>query len=918
MRRRISIGWLTIGTIVLLSVLFAAFSRFYTDWLWFKDLKYGFVFSGILWAQIRWGLIGGLIVFAFLFGNFYLAKGRSWVSFWSFIDIEAIRNRSDRFFTWLLAGISAFLAFLFGSSLASQWLVFEQFAHATPFGLSDPIFGRDAGFYVFKLPLWQLLYATAMGTLLVAAVGCFLLYFFNRAVAFGDGQPVIDPQARRHLAALVGALLIVKGFGYRIRLFNLMYSPRGVVAGPSYTDVHADILALKALTVIAIAAGALVLVNLFWRSFRPAIVGVGALVATSVLLGTAYPAFVQQFTVEPNELAKETPYIQNNIRFTRYGFNLDRVKEQEFPAEKNSLTAEQLAQNQGTLSNVRLWDYRPLLDSYNQVQINRAYYTFKDVDIDRYSVDGSYRQVMLAARELDHRLLQPEARTWVNIHLKFTHGYGAVVSPAREVNAEGGPVMWLQNIPVETSVSLKITRPEIYFGEATTDYAIVNARTDEFDYPVGDTNAYTKYKASSGVRLSSPLVRLAFAIRTGDYQLLLSDAVDRNSRILFERAIAARVQKLAPFLVFDSDPYLVIRDDGRLFWMIDAYTVTAGFPYAQPASGSFPYNYIRNSVKATVDAYTGEVKFYLFDATDPLALTYAKIFPQMFAPLSEMPVDLQAHVRYPMDLFNVQMQMYRVYHMQDPTVFYNKEDQYDIPLQTTTIDQKSQEMEPYYVIMRLPGDDHEEFLSILPFTPLNKKNMVAWAAARSEMASYGQIQVFRLPKSETVYGPELVESFINQDPEISQALTLWGQKGSNVIRGNLLVLPIGRSILYVQPLYLQSTGAAVPQLKRIVVATFSDNGPVMAETLEAALNRLFQGAAGVSPAVPPSPGAPPGTPSDLAQRALQLYQDAQDRLRSGDWAGYGDLMRQLGEVLRQLSQGAPLTGPAAGPQLPNP
>ncbi|MGE5561374.1 MAG: UPF0182 family protein, partial [Chloroflexota bacterium] len=838
MRRRISIGWLTIGLIALVGVLFAALSRFYTDWLWFRDLKYGFVFTGIIWAQLRWGLLGGLAVFAFLFANFHLAKGRSWVSFGSFIDIEAIRNRSGRFFSWLLAAASALLAFLFGSSLASQWLVLEQAAHATSFNLAEPTFGRDVSFYVFRLPFWQVLYATAMGVLLVAAVGVFLLYFFNRAITAGEGHLVIDPQARRHLAVLVSLLLIVKGLGYRISLFNLMYSPRGVVWGPSYTDAHANILAYKTLTVIAIVSGLLVLLNLFYRSFRPFLAGIGVLVVASLLLGTAYPAFVQQFTVEPNELAKETPYIEHNIRLTRLAFDLDKVKEAEFPAEKNSFTAQQLAGNAGTLGNVRLWDYRPLLDAYNQVQINRAYYTFKDVDIDRYSIGGSYRQVMLAARELDHRLLQPQARTWVNMHLKFTHGYGAVVSPTREVTSEGGPVLWLQDIPVHSSVGLNLTRPEIYFGEATTDYVIVGARTEEFDYPVGETNAYTKYQASSGIRLSSPLVRLAFAFRTGHYQLLLSDAVDSNSRILMERTVSGRVKKLAPFLMFDSDPYLVITADGRLVWMIDAYTVTSGFPFSQPAPGNVPFNYIRNAVKATVDAYTGEVKFYLFDATDPIAQTYGKIFPGLFAPLSEMPQDLQAHIRYPMDLFTVQMQMYKTYHMQDPTVFYNKEDQYDIPLQATTIDQTSQTMEPYFVIMRLPGDDHEEFLSILPFTPLNKKNMVAWAAARNEMANYGEIQVFRLPKSETVYGPELIESFINQNTEISQALTLWGQKGSSVIRGNLLVLPVEKSILYVQPLYLQSTGAAVPQLKRIIAATFSDRSPVMAETLEQALTLL--------------------------------------------------------------------------------
>lgn len=911
MQRRISIGWLVVGIIAAFVAVFGALSRVYTDWLWFRDLKLSSVFSGIIWSQVRWGAIGALVVFAILFANFMVAKGRNLINFSSFIDIEAIRTRSTRVFSWIIAGISALVAFVIGGSLASEWMVFEQFFKATPFGKTDPIFGRDAAFYVFHLPFWQLLYATAMGALAITTIGVVLLYFFNRAVSLGEGGLVIDPQARRHLAVLIGTLFIVKAFGYRISLFNLMYSPRGVVFGPSYTDVHASIFAYKALFIIAIVSGLLVLLNLFMRTFRPMTVGIGLLIVMSLLLGSAYPAFVQQFTVEPNELAKEMPYIEHNIATTRYAFDLDKVREQEFPAVKNSLTLAQIQANPGTLGNVRLWDYKPLLDSYNQVQINRAYYRFTDVDIDRYSVDNSYRQVMVAARELDHALLQPQARTWVNLHLVYTHGYGAVVSPTREVTSEGGPVLWIQNIPPESSKSLKVTRPEIYFGEMSNDYSVVNTKAQEFDYPVGEINAYTKYQGAMGIRLSSPLVRLAFAFRTGDYQLLLSDAIDRNSRVLFMRNISERVQKIAPFLLYDQDPYLVIGADGRLVWIIDAYTATSGFPYSQPAPNKTGYNYIRNSVKVTVDAYSGEVTFYQFDAQDPLVRTYAAIFPKLFKPLAEMPADLQAHIRYPMDLFSTQVAVYNTYHMTDPTVFYNKEDQYEFAAQQKA--ETAEPLAPYYVIMRLPGSDRDEFLSIMPLTPIKKKNMVAWAAARSEMAGYGEIVVYRVPKAETVYGPELIESFINQDPEISQALTLWGQKGSSVIRGNLLVLPVEKSLLYIQPLYLQSTGAAVPQLKRVIVSTFSDRGPVMAETLEAALGRLFQGSP-TGPVTPGQPGQPTETVADLSQRAVSLFTLAQEKLRAGDWAGYGDTMAQLDAVLRQLAA----TVPSSGPKLPQP
>jgi uncharacterized membrane protein (UPF0182 family) len=601
---------------------------------------------------------------------------------------------------------------------------------------------------------------------------------------------------------------------------------------------------------------------------------------------------MQRFQVEPSELDKERAYIKNNIQLTRLAFGLDQIEERDIPVEL-APSEQDIAQNSATINNVRLWDYRPLKDTYNQIQSIRLYYDFNDIDVDRYQIDGSYRQVLLGARELSPEKLASQAQTWVNRRLQFTHGYGVALSPTNEVTEQGLPNLWVKDVPPVGTI--EIERPEIYFGEKTVDYVIANTRVAEFDYPKGDTNVYTRYEAGRGIKLNSLIRKLIFAWELGDINILISGELTPESQLLYRRNIQQRVQHIAPFLKLDSDPYMVI-DDGKLFWIQDAYTVSDRYPYSQPTAEGI--NYVRNSVKVVTSAYDGSVTFYLIDPEDAVANTYAAIFPALFTPIEEMPESLRAHLRYPLDLFRVQVSVYQTYHMQDPRVFYNKEDLWTTPVETYADAERS--MEPYYVIMRLPGEEQEEFVLMLPFTPTQKDNMITWLAARSDGDKYGTLIAYNFPKDKLIYGPRQIEARIDQDPTISSQLTLWGQKGSQVIRGNLLVIPIEQSILYVEPVYLKAERGQLPELKRVVVA--SGDLITMEPTLAQSLNAIYAGLpaeelpAVVSPATPETPTEL----AELAKLAQEHYVKAQDYLKEGDWAGWGEELQKMEEVLSQL------------------
>ncbi|MBW2202204.1 MAG: UPF0182 family protein, partial [Deltaproteobacteria bacterium] len=645
-----------------------------------------------------------------------------------------------------------------------------------------------------------------------------------------------------------------------------------------------------------------------------------------VVLANILPILVQKVVVKPNELAKESPYIAYNIKYTREAYNLNKIKEVDFPAsDKLSLT--EIKAHKATIKNIRIWDKRPLLQTYKQLQSIRLYYDFKDVDVDRYQIDQEYRQVMLSARELVANQLPPKAKTWVNRHLIYTHGYGLALNTVNDVTDEGLPHLLIKDLPPVVDFDLKIGRPEIYYGEMTDDYVLVNTTAEEFDYPRGDANVYTNYQGTGGVPLKSFARRILYAIEFLDPQILFTRYLKPESRIMYNRRIDRRVRAIAPFLDYDGDPYLVISGQ-RLYWMLDAYTTSAMYPYSQRTYNYFHkgLNYIRNSVKITIDAYTGDVSFYMIDVKDPIVRTYARIFPGLFKPLREMPTDLQKHIRYPKDLFQIQANMYKAYHMKNVKVYYNQEDLWQSP--DEMYGDQRQKMEPYYIIVRLPGEVSEEFLLMLPFTPSGKDNMISWLAARSDMPNYGRLIVYKLPKEKLVFGPMQIEARIDQQTEISQELTLWGQRGSTVIRGNLLAIPIGDTFIYVEPVYLEakqpevtpavmqptegrrtrnavraarpvsSKSAALPELKRVIVS-FSKR-LAMKENLDAALfsvlGKRMPAAALASPSIPQAIGG-----SSPAQRALEHYNRARAYLREGNWAGYGKELEALETILNEMT-----------------
>jgi len=894
-----------VGLVVAAGLLFLLGATYYTDLLWFKSLGFAAVFWKFLTVRYYWAAAAAVLFGAFLFLNLRLARPKLVPVATAEFEYDLPSLLNPRRLYGLLIVVAAFFTLVTAFYAGGSWPVFEAFLHQTPFGVTDPLFGKDIGFFVFGLPFWQVIRGIVFFLLGLTTVLTGLMYLLGGAIKMGDRQLTVLPKAKAHFSILLALLFLVKAWDYRLSMYNLLFSPRGVVFGASYTDVHAQLPALNILFYIALLCAALLIANLFLRSLKLFGAAFGLLLVSSILLGSVYPGFVQRFTVEPNEIAKETPYIEPNITYTRMAYNLDKIDERDFPIDY-TLTPEDIQSNSATINNLRLWDWRPLLQTFAQLQEIRPYYRFTSVDSDRYAIGGERKMVMLSARELDQTRLQATAQTWVNQYLKYTHGYGIVACPATEFTAEGLPEFYIKDVPPRSTAGMEVTRPEIYFGELNNNYVVVNTNEPEFNYPAGEQNEYNLYEGEGGIRLSSFLTKAAFAFRFRSYRLLISGAITGDSRVLLYRNVNQIIRRIAPILQYDSDPYLVL-SEGRLYWLIDAYTTSAMYPYSEPYVGTqkktvpnlVGNNYIRNSVKVVIDAYNGNTHFYVADAGDPVVQTYQKIFPTLFRPLEEMPAGVREHIRYPVDFFTVQATMYRAYHMKDTTVFYNKEDYWDLPNEKyadTTIP-----LEPFYTLMRLPAETETEFILMLPFAAAQKQNMIAWLAARSDPGHYGEMIMYRMPKSELVYGPEQIEGIIDQDAVISQSLTLWGQRGSQVIRGNLLVIPIDNSLLYVEPLFLQSTETKLPQLKRVIVSY--GNRVVMAETLGAALESVFGKAAG--PGTEPPPGETPPTDTatlaELVQRASTLYDEAQTAIQAGDWAGYGRIIDQLGEVLRSLA-----------------
>ncbi|TRZ50660.1 MAG: UPF0182 family protein, partial [Dehalococcoidia bacterium] len=836
------------------------------------------------------------IIFCLLFlGNLVLATRlapKKEAHFWPWSIVHWLQQRLK----WSVILGTALLSLIFGLVAQGNWEVVLRFFNGQPFGITDPVFHREIGFYVFSLPFLHLLQGWFVGALIITLLGSAGVYFISYAVQrlrFDLARPVLA-----HVGGLAMAILGLFAWGYWLGIWELVFSERGVIFGASYADMHAKLPAQWILLAVVLICAGIFLVSVLRRNLRWPLYAIVGWIVAAIIIGGIFPSLVHRFQVQPSELAREQPYIEYNIEFTREAFALDRVEEQSFPAE-DAPSLQDIVQNEVTINNIRLWDHRPLKDTYNQIQSIRLYYDFYDVDVDRYIIDGEYRQVMLSARELSAEKLAGQAQTWVNRRLQFTHGYGIALSPVNEVSAEGLPVLLVKDIP--PAGDFNIERPQIYFGEKTNNYVIVKTKTQEFDYPMGDENVYGHYEGKGGVRLDSFIRRLVYAWQLGDFNILISGELTPESRVLYYRNIRERVNHLAPFLKLDSDPYLVVME-GRLFWIQDAYTTSDRYPYSEPLGGGI--NYIRNSVKAVIDAYDGSVTFYITDPEDALIRTYQAIFPTLFVPADQMPEYLRAHWRYPEDMFNIQASVYQSYHMRDARVFYNKEDLWAIPKEVYA--GKGQLVEPYYVIMRLPDEDKEEFLLMLPFTPVNKDNTIGWLAARCDGDNYGKLLAYHFPKERLVYGPSQIENRIQQDTVITEQLALWGRGGSNVIRGNLLLIPIGKSNLYVEPVFLQAEERGLPELKRIIVA--AGDQIAMEPTLKESLAAIFGAEEPPTEPVvkPPTPAEPEeAVAADIAnliEEAQRHYDQAQQYLKAGDWANYGKELEALKAVLEQLAE----------------
>ncbi|WGS28997.1 UPF0182 family protein [Bradyrhizobium sp. ISRA464] len=909
--RQNAVVGLIIAAIVIVSslILLSLASDFLVDWLWFASIGY---------LQVFWITIGAqAVVLAAIWTATALIL---WVNGWLAVRLAGKRSAHlaavwmsqtagsappdplaplrDRL-RWppIVAGAAALLALLVAAAEVGNWSVFLRFLYQVPFGADDPLYSKDLGFYLFSLPAYILIKNWVILTLVLGALLAGTIYWVQGEIEYSAQRRSMSSAAIAHGSALLGLLFMVKAWSYGLDRYLLLYGDNGVVVGASYTDIHVTLPGLWLLIGFSIIAAAAAWANLRMRTYWLPAAAFLLVVTGSFVLTGAVPVLFRHFLVRPSELQLEKPYIDRNIALTRQAYNLDKIAAKPFAAEQK-LSPEVLEANKATIDNIRLWDWLPLSDTYAQLQEIRTYYKFHDLDVDRYWLDGSYQSVMLSARELRPSLLPPNAQTWVNHHVLFTHGNGAVMSPVTRKSPEGLPLFYLRNIPPVAGGGPEIREPRIYFSEESDDYVVVKTSTPEFDYPKGKGNVYAEYDGVGGIPIGSMAWRTLFAYYFDDPNLLLSDYITPQSRIMIRRNIRKRVATIAPFLSLDHDPYLVI-SGGRMFWMQDAYTTSSYFP-STPAAQGFDLNYIRNSVKIVVDAYNGTVDFYLMDPADPVAATYGRIFPHLFKPFAAMPADLQKHIRYPEDLFLIQAQLYQVYHMEAAEVFYNREDLWQFPRQPggsgTSV------MSPYYIIMRLPGEPRAEFFLMVPMVPSRRDNMIAWLAARCDAPDYGKLIVYEFPKDKLVYGPFQIEARINQNTEISQQLTLWNQMGSRVIRGaNLLVIPIENSILYVTPLYLRAEQGHLPELKRVIAAY--DEHVVMKETLGEALSALFT--------EPGTPRRETGPTEDLslggparspAREALDHYNQAMERLKSGDWRGFGEQFDALREPLENMNR----------------
>lgn len=899
-KRKIVVGLIVLLIIVLLPSLF----HFLTDFWWFKSLGYQNILLTILKTKIFLSLIIGLFSFLILyFNSLFVRKLLK-----SGLEIITIKPGLQLKLNFDLI-YSLIIGFFIGLGSIGQWDVVLKYFNQTPFNVADPIFNKDISFYFFSLPFVQFL--VNLGFWLIIFCFVFLVVKFlilkGKSLLTFSKSLFKEEKIRKYFCFLAALFFTLIALHLRlVKIPSLVYRSNASFDGAGYADIHAALPFLKVLFFVSLLAIFSFLVGIFKKSRYFIFISVGLYLAVAIIGVGAVPALLQKFVVLPNELVKETPYIEYGIAATQRAFSLDQVVERELTGEIG-LNMDDINNNTSTIKNVRLWDREPLLDTFGQIQEIRTYYDFVSIDNDRYLFGDDYRQVLLSPRELNSDSL-PQ-RNFINEQLTFTHGYGLTLGPVNEVTPEGLPVLFLKDLPPVSSLeSLKVTRPEIYYGELSNKYVIVDTKSKEFDYPAGDENVFVHYQGTGGVKLDSLFKKLVFVIEFGSLKILLSNDITSDSQIMYYRDINTRLKKLLPFLTFDKDPYLVITNEGRLKWVADAYTLSNRYPYSQLISDinyvqndkfAIPrqFNYIRNSAKIIIDAYDGGIKIYLADPEDPMIQTFSKVFKNTFLPLDEMDQDLKVHLRYPEDLFNYQTKIYSIYHMDEVQVFYNKEDQWEIP-RLASLEKSDPIMRR--MIMKLPEGEKEEFILMIPFTPHGKDNLSAWMVARSDGDHYGELVVYRFPKQKLVFGPKQIINRINQDTDISQQLTLWDQRGSEVIKGNLLVIPIEKSLLYVQPIYLRAEGGRIPELKRVIVV--HENKIAMEETLNLALEKIFIGRVEKTQDVSLPESEVVRNDKNLLEQAKKHYDNALKAQQKGDWALYGEEIEKLGEIIKSLQK----------------
>lgn len=889
--------------IIFFIVLVAVLPGWIVKWSWLDGLGYSQIFWKIKGTQFLLFFGALIIVLGYVLTNmYYLSKNISsiYLNFaetaWEQMGDKHITTRQIRRFLYI---VGALIGFGFSTSYFYKWDNWFRFIHHKSFENIDPVFGHDMGFYVFQLPFLENIQSSLIVLVFLITLITLIAYLLKGAISFKNiFRSSYQPSAKavKHIALNIGIWFMLLAFGYFLDRYQILFDPKGVVMGAGYTDVKVLLPVLWVMTGLSLLMGVLAFSQFYKTNFAGLVKGAGILLLVSIIGQGVLPWAIESITVKPNELKKEKPYLENNIVQTRQAYGLDKFHETSYNAS-DSVSYDEVKENIQTIDNIRLWDPRPIIQTYRQLQEIRLYYSFPSVSINRYHTERGYEQVMLSARELNTTKLPRKSQTWVNRHLQYTHGYGVAMSPVAETNSEGSPRFLIKDLPPVSKIDLKLTRPEIYYGQKTSDFKLVNTHVKELDYPKGKDNVYTHYDGRGGVSIDNFAEKMLFSLYFSDYNLLLTKYLRSGSKIQFWRNIQPRIKKVAPFLQLKDDPYLVL-DDGKLYWIQDAYTTSSNYPYSQPYDGK--NSYIRNSVKVVVDAYHGDVDFYVSDQEDPVLKVYQDVFPGVFQSMKDMPGNLKQHIRYPDYLFKIQMSIYNTYHMTNPQTFYNNEDLWERP--NSKYGGQTIKMESYYILSKLPGQDKLKYFLISPLTPHNRDNMIAWMATESDFPDYGQVHVYELPKSRLFLGPAQIEAKIDQNTEISRQLSLWDQRGSSVIRGNLMIIPIENSFLYVEPVFLIAQGVNIPQLKRVIVTM--GNNVVMEPTIHEAINALYNKELGLSLENVMQPLFNVGNqpePGELHKlnSLKDVWGELQEALEDQKWREFGVQMHKIDSLMNE-------------------